>query len=145
MAAVAAGMNKHVAIFAPPFLDLLLNGSKTIESRFSKVRCAPFGTVAPGDVVLIKRSGGPVVGEFTIRRVEQWADPGADDRAAIAAEYGPALAAGADPLFWERRAGCRYITLIWVTKLAVYDRPVPFAKRDRRGWVVLAGCEQLHD
>lgn len=138
-------MNKHIAIFAPPFLDLLLAGSKTIESRFSKVRCAPFGIVAPGDVVLIKRSGGPVIGEFTVGRVEQWADPDAHDQAAIAAKYGRALAADADPSFWQRRAGCRYVTLMWVTGLSVYDRPVPFAKRDRRGWVALGGRKQLHD
>jgi len=51
---------QHLAIFNPPFLELILERRKTIEGRFSKVRCAPFGAVQEGDVVLMKESGGLV-------------------------------------------------------------------------------------
>src|SRR5688572_1351393 len=52
----------HVAVFSEPFLTAVLTGEKTIESRFSSVRCAPYGEVAVGDIVLIKRVAGPVCG-----------------------------------------------------------------------------------
>ena len=62
-------MNHHLAILYPVWIELILDGSKTIESRFSKVRCAPFGKVSTGDTVYLKVSGGPVKGHFTVADV----------------------------------------------------------------------------
>lgn len=62
--------SKHLAIFTGPFLDLVLEGKKTIESRFSKVRCAPYGVATEGDIVLMKKAGGLVIGKFTVSRAE---------------------------------------------------------------------------
>src|SRR3954453_16131391 len=59
----------HLAVFLEPFLGYVLNGSKTVESRFSVNRCAPFGKVHQGDVVLLKRSGRPVVGIARVQTV----------------------------------------------------------------------------
>ena len=63
-------MKYHLAILAPGWTDLILDGSKTIESRFTKVRCAPFGKVHEDDVVYLKESGGLVKGMFTVAKVE---------------------------------------------------------------------------
>ncbi|RBP05022.1 hypothetical protein DFR50_1376 [Roseiarcus fermentans] len=35
----------HLAIFAEPFLSMVLSGEKTIESRFRRNRCAPYGEI----------------------------------------------------------------------------------------------------
>ena len=35
----------HLAIFAVPFLSLVLNGRKTVESRFSRNRCDKWRSV----------------------------------------------------------------------------------------------------
>src|ERR1700680_4435376 len=59
----------HLAVFVEPFLGYVLDGSKTVESRFSVNRCAPFGKVSRGDVVLLKRAGGAVVGIARVRTV----------------------------------------------------------------------------
>ena len=128
---------RHLAVFSGPFLELILSGSKTIESRFSKVRCAPFESVKPGDIVLMKRSGGPVVGEFTVGKVMTWRDMTGEDLAAIAVSYGSAIAADAVPHFWEDREDCRYATLLYVQNPIRYERPLYIPKRDRRAWVVL--------
>ena len=45
----------HLAVLLEPFCSWLLVGTKTIESRFSRVRCAPYGTLSEGDVVVVKR------------------------------------------------------------------------------------------
>ena len=59
----------HLAILVEPYLGLVLRGEKTVESRFAKVRCAPCGCVSREDLVLLKRSGGPVVGAFLVGSV----------------------------------------------------------------------------
>ena len=56
-------------MFVQPFLGYVLDGSKTVESRFSVKRCAPFEKVSQGDVVLLKGAGGPVVGIARVRTV----------------------------------------------------------------------------
>lgn len=57
-----AGFALDLAIFVEPYLQFILEGRKTVESR-SSARCGvPYKCVQKGDVVLLKRSGGPIVG-----------------------------------------------------------------------------------
>ena len=63
-------MKYHLAILTPGWSERILDGSKTIESRFTKVRCAPFKKVHEGDSVYLKESGGLVKGMFTVEKVE---------------------------------------------------------------------------
>ncbi|HET8575447.1 MAG TPA: ASCH domain-containing protein [Candidatus Paceibacterota bacterium] len=128
---------KHLAIFTQPFLDLVLNRQKTIESRFSRVKCAPFGAVKVGDIVFMKESGGLVLGEFIVRDVISLSDLANNDLKMMEKQYGKQLCSSSDPLFWESRQGCRYATLMHVSKVIRYEKPYPFPKKDRRGWVVL--------
>ena len=64
-------MQRHLAILAPGWIEPILDGTKTIESRFTKVRCAPYGKVHAGDLVYMKESGGPVKGNETQPFIEQ--------------------------------------------------------------------------
>lgn len=129
--------SKHLAIFTGPFLDLVLEGKKTIESRFSKVRCAPYGVVKEGDIVLMKKAGGLVIGEFTVLRVETFNNLNETSLREMAEKYGKDLCADADKDFWERRRESRYATFLYVSKPIRYDKPFPYPKRDKRGWVVI--------
>lgn len=129
-----------MAIFLPPFLDLILEGKKTIESRFSKIRCAPYGRVQVGEVVLMKRSGGLVEGEFTVAQVESFCDITEEFLRTLADRYRKALCADADAHFWEVRSGSKYVTLLSIASPIRYPRPFPYPKRDRRGWVV---CDEV--
>src|SRR5690349_15466295 len=52
----------HLAVMQEPFLGYVLEGRKTVESRFAKRRGAPYQCVLPGDAVLLKRVSGPIVG-----------------------------------------------------------------------------------
>src|ERR1700686_1163065 len=56
----------HLAVLVEPYLSLILDGKKTIESRFSTNRHAPFEQVQRGDVLILKRSSGPVEGLCTV-------------------------------------------------------------------------------
>ncbi len=129
--------SKHLAIFTGPFIDLILEGKKTIESRFSKVRCAPYGAVKEGDIVLMKKPGGLVLGEFTVSRVETFNNLNETSLQEMAEKYGKELCADADKNFWERRRDSRYATFMYVSKPIRYDKPFSYPKRDKRGWVVI--------
>lgn len=123
----------HLAIFVEPFLKYVLTGKKTIETRFSAVRCAPFEQVRGGDVVLLKKSGGNIIGICQIRsawfyRLEKdsWSD--------IKKFAGEICAES--PEFWEQRKKASYATLMRVQNVHSI-LPIKVAKRDRRGWVVI--------
>ena len=128
---------QHLAIFNSPFLDLILEGRKTIEGRFSKVRCAPFGVVREGDVVLMKESGGLVRGSFVVAKVEGFENLTEERLKELEARYSNSLCADADPEYWQRRRASKYATLMHVAQLTRFKQPFPFPKKDRRGWVVL--------
>jgi hypothetical protein len=88
-----------------PFLGPLLDGIKTIESRFSRARRAPYGVLGPGDIVAVKRPGGPVVGAFHAGQVHSYqVTPGLMDK--IRARFGKEIQAWDDQL-WDDRAGRR--------------------------------------
>lgn len=123
----------HLGIFAEPFLTMVLTGVKTTESRFSRNRCAPFGEVFDGDVILLKEVSGPICGLALAMRTEYY-DLGAEPLSRIRDRYGAAICA--DEAFWEERRDATYATLI---ELGEPTSIVPLScdKRDRRGWVAL--------
>jgi hypothetical protein len=134
--------NIHLAIFVEPFLQFVLDGRKTVESRFSVHRRPPFGCVRSGDLVLIKESGGPVVAVAEVSNVWYYRlDPAAWEF--IRNRFAEQLCVY-DPEFWKSKASSYFATLMQfahVDKLA----PLSCSKRDRRGWVVLGSSERQAD
>jgi hypothetical protein len=123
----------HLAVFAEPFLSLVLEGHKTTESRFSRTRCAPFDVVRNGDIILVKEVGGPVCGLAVASRA-LFFDLKYEPITRIREEYGSAI--GGDDEFWEQKRHASYATLIDLAEpVAIAD--FPCGKRDRRGWVAL--------
>jgi hypothetical protein len=123
----------HLAVLVEPYLTYILDGRKTIESRLSKHAIAPFRQVAPGDLVLLKLSGGPVIGCFTAGSVE-FVNLNPTELTRLSADYSEAICVGDD--FWEARADKRYATLVGVRDVRKL-RPARVTKADQRGWVVL--------
>lgn len=124
----------HLAIFVEPFLQFLLDGKKTIESRFSINRCAPFDKVERGDLLLIKKSGGPIVAICTVK--DRWyyrLNPNSWNEIK---QYQEALCA-TDPNFWEEKQDASFATLIQIANITKIS-PIDFEKKDRRGWVVIS-------
>jgi hypothetical protein len=130
----------HLAVFVEPYLRYILEGRKTVESRFSMRRSAPFERVGPGDVLLLKRSGGPVVGLGYIADVWYYRlDP--QSWKEIKTEYAQALCAQ-DPTFWHDRKAASFASLMRLQHVRTVT-PFKYQKSDRRGWVVLQeACEQ---
>jgi hypothetical protein len=124
----------HLAVLKEPYLEFILRGEKTVESRFSRRRCAPYNVVTEGDVLILKRQSGPVLG--LCRVAQAWfyeLDPGSwktireDFTAALRAE---------DPEFWRDREGASFATLMSIDQIKRLPA-IGCGKRDRRGWVLL--------
>jgi len=128
------GPQLHVAIFVEPYLTFILDGKKTVESRFSSVRCAPYNKVRAGDIILLKKAGGPVIGLcrahaawfYTVDRQTL-----KEIRHSFAEQICPA-----DSGFWSDRENSSFATLISISDV---QRLPAFMlrKRDRRGWVTI--------
>ena len=125
----------HLAVFVEPYLSFILDGRKTVESRFSAVRCAPYDRVRAGDVILLKRAGGPVVGVCRATSAYFYELDGATLRE-IKANFSRRICP-AESNFWSSRANASFATLISVSD--VYRTPnFKVKKRDRRGWVTFS-------
>ena len=124
----------HLAVFVEPFLTYVLDGTKTVESRFSVNDAAPYRKVERGDVILIKSSGGPVVGiaEAAQATSYQIDAAGLDG---IRARFGAALCIDGQGFWDAKRAAC-YATLVQLSRVSSTEN-IECEKRDKRGWVTL--------
>lgn len=134
-------MKYHIAILSPGWTELILDGSKTIESRFTKVRCAPFGKVHEGDIVYLKESGGLVKGMFRVAEVETYENL-TDGQICdlFYKEYREQIFSSRSALMRrppEKWLTAKHATLIHISDPVTFDDPLPFPKRDPRAWVVL--------
>lgn len=123
----------HIAILVEPYLQFILDGTKTVESRFSRNGCAPFERVGSGDMLLLKRQSGPIVGACTVADVWNYllTPRTLED---IRLRFGSAIRPQKG--FWEDRADAGFATLMRVTDVSPLPN-VDIPKRDRRGWVVM--------
>ena len=126
-------LNLHLAVVSQPFLDYILDGRKTIESRFSRNRCAPFCMVAPGDIILFKQVGGPVCGLSVASRVWYY-DLTRMPIENIRQQFDDRICADED--FWGAHRHSSYASLVSLSQ-TIRIEPVRCNKRDRRGWVLL--------
>ena len=127
---------KHLAIFKGSGGELILTGAKTIESRFSKRKSPPFGTISTGDLVYIKPTGKEIIGQFRVQKVLFFDGLEDSDVEDIKKRYGKELAV--EETYWKGKTGTKYGTLIFIGDSAKFiTSPVKIPKKDLRGWVVL--------
>lgn len=128
----------HLAVFVEPYLTFLMDGTKTVESRFSIKKCAPYMSVNEGDAILVKKTGGPIVGLCHASYVWNYKL----DRTSlgeIKQLFSTALCIN-DEEFWVSKKNSIYATLIKVDHV-ISITPFLVPKKDRRGWVVVSGAQ----
>jgi ASC-1-like (ASCH) protein len=130
----------HLAILKEPYLTYIMEGKKTVETRFAKRPCPPYEKVNDGDVILLKKAGGKVAGICEVEKVWFYKlVPGSLE--AIKKRFGFAICPE-NGQFWEERAQKTVATLMLVKNVAKVDG-IKIEKRDRRGWVVLPQDRQM--
>ncbi|TRO61886.1 ASCH domain-containing protein [Candidatus Bathyarchaeota archaeon] len=124
---------KHLVVLHKEPLNDVLSGKKTIESRFTMVRCLPFGRVMGGDRLLLKQAAGPVKGVATAAKVLFFENLSPKKVRELFNKY-PGIRAG--PCFIKMKESSRYATLIFLEDVKRLE-PYKVDKKDRRPWVVL--------
>lgn len=127
---------KHLAIFKGDGAEKILIGKKTIESRFSKVKIAPFGVISSGDLVYIKSSGKDIIGQFRVKKVIFFDGLEVLDIRKIREQYNKELSI--DETYWQSKEKSKFGTLIFIGNSSRFiTSPIKIPKKDLRGWVVL--------
>jgi len=124
----------HLVILKKPYLDAILAGRKTVESRLLKTRRAPVGCVQAGDRLFLKLSCGPVCGVAIAQKVLNFSEVSPEKISRLSERYNKYILAGQQ--YWRDRASCKYAVLVWLVGVRAIS-PVSIDKRDLRGWVVL--------
>lgn len=134
-------MKKHLAIMNKPTIEAILSGKKTVETRFSLHKIAPFGVISKGDLVYIKPPGEEIIGQFRVKKVFSFdglCEPDFDD---IFIKYGSQIRVGEkeeDNKYQTDKKQSNYGTLIFIGDSERFiTSPVKIKKSDQRGWMVL--------
>jgi len=129
-------MKRHLAIFKKGAGERILDGTKKIETRFSKMKLAPFLQISAGDLVYIKPTGKDIIGQFRVKKVHFYDGLDMDEIKEIKLKYGEKIVA--DEEYWQRKNGSKYASLIFIGQTTPFiTSPIKINKRDLRGWVVL--------
>ena len=126
--------NTHLVILKKQYLDAIIDGTKTVESRLLKGKSPPFGRVEPGDVLFFKQSSGPVRAIAIAGAVKSFKNLTPTKIAEIKSKYNKYIL-GSDE-YWAGKADCAYCVLIRIESVEKI-KPVRIDKKDWRAWVVL--------
>ncbi len=83
---------EHIAIMKKSWglTEKILTGEKTVESRWYKLKYAPWDRIKTGDVIYFKDSGEPVKVKAKVAKVLQFSDLTLKKRKQILTKYGKA-------------------------------------------------------
>ncbi len=129
---------QHIAIMQRSwgFTAAILDGTKTIESRWYNHRAVPWNRVAAGDTVYFKDSGRPVTVRAGVDRVEQLADLTPERVRQVLATYGTAIGIPAEQRehYYKLFKTKRYCILLHL----IDPQPVEPFEIDKRGFGAMA-------
>ena len=119
---------EHLAIMTHGYIEKILSGMKTIESRFSANRIAPYGKISKGDIVYLQETGKKVTASFNVCDVLYFSNLSPETISDIKQQYGKEICA--DDEFWEKKQNSRYATLIFISDPQLIE-PFEVYKKDR--------------
>lgn len=125
---------QHIAILKQPFFNMVLNGEKTIESRWSIHKVAPFDKVSIGDEILLKETGKDVTATAKVKDVKylKLTPQIVED---IRIKYSKEI--GTDKFKdWQATLQKNYCTLIWLSDVTKIE-PIKVRRSNGAGWIVL--------
>lgn len=124
----------HVAIMVEPCLSYILDGKKTIESRFSKKKVTPFERVESKDIIILKKSGGGIEGVFEAGEVCFFEQLDLQGVLELKNCYNSKICG--DEEFWQKKQASKYATLIEVKSLFLCEL-IKVTGKNRQSWLSL--------
>lgn len=120
----------HVAIMKKSWglIPKILNGEKTIESRWYQTRRAPWDKIKTGNIVFFKNSGEPVTIQANVSKILQFEIRTLSDARNIVKKYGREIClVNKNPKTWNRLP--KYCVLIWLANPQSVKKPFNIDKR----------------
>ena len=121
----------HVAIMTKGsgYIEKILDGVKTIESRWYVNKIAPWDKISSGEMIYFKYAGGPIVAKAEVEKVEQFDQLTLEKIHLILGEYDRARKIGFDPVklenedpeYYSKKHYCILIHLINPTKIEEFN------------------------
>lgn len=125
---------QHIAILRQPFFNMVISGEKTIESRWSMHKVAPYGKVGVGDEILLKETGKNVTATAKVKDVKYY-ELTPEMVEEIRIKYGKQI--GTDKSEdWKDTLQKKYCTLIWLEDVK-HISPIKVQKSNGAGWIVV--------
>src|SRR5262245_53903693 len=137
----------HLVILRPPYLEMILRGEKTVESRLSRHHHPAATRCLPGDRLYLKRTGGDVEGRATVARIDAYAGLDPEALRALSEEWAGRVAA-CEPDDWYQRLkrDARYalfFTLANVERCRISARALPPRLPWASAWIVDQPAEEM--
>lgn len=124
----------HIVVFDKNSLNKVLNGKKRLESRFSKERCVPYGSIDNGDTIYLKESGGPIVAKATADKIKFYPNLNSEKIKILKYTYSTQLCVNDE--FWNKEKDSLYATMFNLKDIKGIT-PITTPKSDQQPWVVI--------
>lgn len=124
----------HVAILKRPYLKLILDGRKTIESRLTRTAQPPYGCIQPGERIFLKASSGPFMATAIAGKVEQHDKLQAYDILRLRMLHD--IAVCGDDAYWETKRDSRFAVFVELTRVEPIEVGPNYPK-SMRAWHVV--------
>ncbi|MDB5260624.1 MAG: hypothetical protein JWN37_855 [Candidatus Nomurabacteria bacterium] len=137
----------HVAIMNPSWkmIDKIIDGKKTIESRWYQTKRDPWDKVKPGDVIYLKDSGKPVTAIAKVIKVEQFEIKDMDAAQKIVTKYGKKICiVNSDCKTWGKCP--KYCILVYLARPALIQKPFQINKEGfgtGNAWLTVANIDDI--
>lgn len=122
----------HVAVLHSRYLDAILAGEKTVESRISRVRCDPFGSVHAGERVYFKASGAAILATAIVGRVESFEELTPARVSSLRKRFNALVRADAE--YWRDKRAARFATFMFLENVAAVRFGPRFPAFYGRAW-----------
>lgn len=137
----------HIAIVRGEYAEPILIGTKTIESRLTKTRKAPFGRIRIGERIYFKKSSGPFFATAIVSAVHEF-ESLTEQLVEDLRELFDDRVLGGD-VYWSQRSGSRFAVFVELDRVEPvgygpsYRDLVAIGSRD--AWHVLSDERCVYD
>lgn len=124
----------HVAILKRPYLELVLSGRKTVESRLTRTAQPPYGCVETGERIFLKASSGRFMATAIAGKIDQYDKLEPYDILRLRVLHDMAVCG--DDAYWELKRDSRFAVFVELTDVAPIEVG-PVYPKSMRAWHVL--------
>lgn len=132
-------MSIHVAILQKSYLDAILAGTKTIESRLTRTAREPFDAIDVGDRLFLKQSAGPFRAMAIASRVKQFADLTPERVERLQQKYQKQV--GGDDAYWASKRDSRFAVFVSLDAVEPFSVGPSYVVQTMRAWYALPDAE----